>query len=114
MWDIRVTGTRVFTLEIDGKPILTFEAQNLREANEICGEEWLQSDLGALTSKGVPLCHGGAKLKARLAQPAEIAAFKHAMERAPASEEMTMAFLVELDGVVVEVVVDPGDTPRGA
>jgi hypothetical protein len=35
----------VFTIEIDGTPTLTFEARNLREANELCHEKWLKDDL---------------------------------------------------------------------
>jgi hypothetical protein len=99
---------RIFVLEIDGKPTLAFEAQNLHEARELCREEWLRADLGSLSSNGTPLCCGGAELEARLAQPAEIAAFNHAMQHAESSDELTLAFLVELDGTLVEVVVDPG------
>ena len=32
----------VFTIEIGGTPTLTFEAQNLREAHELCHEQWLK------------------------------------------------------------------------
>jgi hypothetical protein len=99
---------RIFVLEIDGKPTLAFEAKSLREAGELCHEEWLRTDLGSLSSNGAPLCCGGAKLEARLAQPTEIAAFNHAMQGAESSDDLTLAFLVELDGTLVEVVVDPG------
>lgn len=46
-----MTGTllpRMFTLEIDGKPTLVFEAKTLREAHELCREEWLRADLSVL------------------------------------------------------------------
>jgi hypothetical protein len=30
----------IFTIEIGGTPTLTFEAQNLRSAHEVCHEQW--------------------------------------------------------------------------
>ena len=35
----------IWTLEIDGKPTLAFEAMKDREADEICHQEWLRLDL---------------------------------------------------------------------
>jgi hypothetical protein len=46
----------VFTIEIDGKPILSFEAINIREAHELCHESWLKCDLLEATS---PACRSG-------------------------------------------------------
>jgi hypothetical protein len=34
----------IFTIEIGGTPTLTFETQNLREAHELCHEQWLKDD----------------------------------------------------------------------
>jgi hypothetical protein len=34
----------IFTIEIEGTPTLTFETQNLREAHELCHEQWLKDD----------------------------------------------------------------------
>jgi hypothetical protein len=36
----------IWTLEIDGKPTLAFEAKKYREADEICHQEWLRVELG--------------------------------------------------------------------
>jgi hypothetical protein len=36
---------RIFTIEIGDTPTLTFEVQNLREAQELCHEQWLISVL---------------------------------------------------------------------
>lgn len=44
--------SRVFTLEVDGRPTLSFEASRVREAQEICKESWLRNDLTALRSSG--------------------------------------------------------------
>jgi hypothetical protein len=65
----------IFTIEIAGTPTLTFEAQNLREAHELCHEEWLKEDLAQAKSEGAPLWDGKAKLRARIALPDESALF---------------------------------------
>ena len=49
---------RIFTIEIGGTPTLTFEAQNLREAQELCREQWLKDDLAEAKSNHVPLWDG--------------------------------------------------------
>jgi hypothetical protein len=98
--------TRIFTLEIDGRPTLVFEATGLAEAREICVDADFRLDLGALTSEGVAIYAGGATLTPRPAVQDEIAAFQRAVGLAPASDEPTMAFLIQVDGVVV-IAVDP-------
>ena len=37
--------SRVFTLEVDGRPTLAFEASNYSEARQLCKETWLLDDL---------------------------------------------------------------------
>jgi hypothetical protein len=44
----------VFTIEVDGRPMVAFEAKQLREANELCNEDWFRADLSALSSNGAP------------------------------------------------------------
>jgi hypothetical protein len=46
----------IWTLEVDDKPTLAFEAKKYREANELCHEDWLRVQLGLQKFKGVPLC----------------------------------------------------------
>jgi hypothetical protein len=91
---------QIFTLEINGRPTLVFEAMGLAEASEIC----LDADLRELTSDGIPICAEDTTLSPRPATQEEIAAFKHAVELAPASDEPTMAFLIKIDGVMVVAV----------
>jgi hypothetical protein len=89
----------VFTLDIGGKPVLTFEAKNLREAWEVCHEVWLKDDIGRLRSKALPLWDGKARIRARYASQSEIALHREAVTRAePNSDELVLTFLVELDG----------------
>jgi hypothetical protein len=95
---------QIFTLEIDRKPTLVFEAKGLAEVREICLDADLRIDLSALTSDGVRICTEEATLVPRLALQTEIAAFRRAVELAPTSDQPTMAFLVKIDRVVVIAV----------
>jgi hypothetical protein len=95
---------QVFVLDIDRKPTLAFEANGLAAAREICRDADLWADLTALTSDGVPVCGPNSALSLRIAAPEEIAAFRHAVERAPASDQPTMTFLIKIDGVMVVTV----------
>jgi hypothetical protein len=95
---------QVFVLDIDRKPTLAFEATGLAAAQEICRDPDLRTDLIALTSDGAPVCAPNSTLTSRVATQEEIAAFRHAVGQAPASDQPTMAFLVKIDGVMVVAV----------
>jgi hypothetical protein len=102
----------IFTIEIGGTPTLTFEAQNLREAHELCHEPWLKADLAEAKSEGIPLWDGKAKLRARIALPDESALFAEANNNDQPSDGLMLVYLVELDGGATdEQHVDPGAFP---
>jgi hypothetical protein len=86
----------IFTLDIGGKPTLTFEAKNLRESAELCREPWLRDEVAQLRSYGVSLWDGRAALKTRYASETEKAAFVEATGEAPL-DEMILVYLVQLD-----------------
>ena len=90
--------SRVFALEVDGKPALAFEAPNVPQAQELCKESWLRDDLASLKSGGVPLYTAQSKLSVRPATAEEAAIFSQASEVAKPSDDMVLAYLVELDG----------------
>jgi hypothetical protein len=92
---VRSTFSRVFTLEVDGRPIFAFAASRLSEARQICKEAWLLDDLAALKSGGTPLRAAQSKLAVRPATPEEITVFEQAAPEPPG--EMVLAFLVHLD-----------------
>jgi hypothetical protein len=71
--DDRERPAHNFHNRIGDTPTLTFEAQNLREAHELCHEQWLKDDLAEAKSDGVPLWDGKAMLRARIALPDESA-----------------------------------------
>jgi hypothetical protein len=89
----------VFAMDIDGKPVIAFEARNLREAGELCREAWLQDDLALLTSNGIPLYAAGAKMKVRPASQEEAQAYRDAEAEAAECDDLLLAYLVELDSV---------------
>ena len=104
--------SRIFTIEIGDTPTLTFEAQNLREAHELCHEQWLKDDLAEAKSDGVPLWDGKAKLRARIALPDEMTLFAEAKNNGQPSDGLVLFYLIELDGEVTdEQSVDPGAFP---
>jgi hypothetical protein len=78
----------IFTIETGGTPTLVFEAKNLREAHELCYEQWLRGDLAEAKSNGVP----------RMALPDEIALFAEAKNNGRPSDGLMLVYLVELDG----------------
>jgi hypothetical protein len=88
----------IFTIEIGGTPTLVFEAQNLREAHELCHEQWLKGDLAEAKCDGIPLWDGNAKLRARMASPDESAMFAEAKNSGEPSDGLMLVYLVELDG----------------
>jgi len=86
----------IFTIDVGGKPTLSFEARNLRESWELCHEEWLRDDIARLKSGGIPLWDGKAPLKSRYATQAERSVFLEAAGE-PSPDDMVLAYLVEID-----------------
>lgn len=102
----------IFTIEIDSKPTVAFKASNLREAFELCREDWLRADLTVLNSYRVPLCNPKSKLRARIATDLEIAAFRDGAAVVPPSDDILLVYLVELDSnAAANNPVDPGTFP---
>jgi hypothetical protein len=83
--------SRVFTLEVDGRPTLSFEARRTREAQELRG------DLIVLSSGGVPLCSGRSKFTVRLATDEETVVYEEAANVAKPPDDLVLAYLIELD-----------------
>jgi hypothetical protein len=91
--------SRIFTLEVDGRPTLAFEASGTKQAKEICRESWLLDDLSSLTSSGERLRTSKSKLSVRLASPDEASIFSLAANTMEdASDDMVLVYLVNLDG----------------
>jgi hypothetical protein len=93
----------IWTLEVDGKPTLAFEAKKYREANDLCHEDWLRVELGLQKLNGVPLCGADSGLRIRLAWPAEMVLYRKAVEANNSSGDSKLVYLIDLDDV------DPSD-----
>jgi hypothetical protein len=87
----------IFTIEVDGKPTLAFEAKRYSEAEAICGDEELRAKLSLLKSGGVPIC-GDNALDVRLAHPDEAAFYRQAVGTSQSIDDLLLVYLVELDG----------------
>jgi hypothetical protein len=88
---------RIFTIDVDDRPTVTFAVQSLRQARELCREHWFKEDLSEAQSRGVPLWDGKAKMRVRYARPDEATRYAEANENRQPSEDMLLLFLVELD-----------------
>src|SRR5260370_5666061 len=86
----------IWTLEIDGKPTLAFEAMKYREADEICHQEWLRLELDQRKINNVPLCGADSHLRIRLAPPAEMILYPQAAENNKLSD-VRAPHLIEVD-----------------
>jgi hypothetical protein len=86
----------VFALDVDGTPTLAFEARNTREARHLCHEGWLRADLTVQTSNGSQLCGPDSKLSVRRATDEEAQIF-YLLARGKPTEDLPLAYLVELD-----------------
>ena len=92
----------IFTLDIGNRPILSFEAKNLREAWEVCHELWLREDVARLRSNGIALWDGVATLRSRSATEPEREVYREAAKSAAAPlDELVLAYLVEIDSETV-------------
>ena len=89
----------IFTIEVDGKPTLAFEAKRYSEAEAICQGEQLRTKLSALESGDFALAPGeNAILDVRLANRDEAARYKQAAAGSHSTDDLLLVYLVELDG----------------
>lgn len=72
-------------------------AANIREAQELCREQWLRDDLTEATSNGVSLWDGKSRMRARLATEKEALKVATLSERADPSDGLLIVYHVELD-----------------
>ena len=88
----------VFALQIDGVPVLMFQAVTHREAAGLPREQWLRNDLQEARSNDAPLWDGKAKLTVRRASPEEVARFLETKTAtADGSDDLVLVYLVDLE-----------------
>jgi hypothetical protein len=88
----------IFTIEVDGKPTLAFEAKRYSEAEAVCGDEGLRARLNLLKSSDIPICGDNAVLNVRLAHPDEAAVYRQAVGASQSTDDLMLVYLVEVDG----------------
>ncbi len=84
----------VFTIEVDRKPILIFEAKLYSEAEVILDDRRLRATLCSSKSGGVPLCDHSV-LRLRLAHSDEAKRYKEAAS--DPTDDLKLVYLVDLD-----------------
>jgi hypothetical protein len=87
-----------FTIEVDVRPTVAFEAKRFSEAEAICRDEGLRSNLSLLKCEDVPICSPNAILDVRLAHPDEVAFFRQAPGAPQSTDDLMLVYLVESDG----------------
>jgi hypothetical protein len=83
----------IFTIEVDGKPTLAFEAKSCSEAKAICEDEELRPKLSLLKSGDVPICADKALLDVRLARPDEAALYRQAARASQSTDNLMLVYL---------------------
>jgi len=88
---------KVYTLLIEGKPVLAFQARNLQEAQSLTREAWLRDDLQQLKSQDAALWDGKAPLRVRLADEAETGRYERETKAMPPDpDELAIVYFIDL------------------
>jgi len=88
----------VFAIEVDGAPVVAFEASGQRQAWELSKEAWFLDELVLLKSNGRPVYTKGSSLKVRSAKPTEVETYREAEKEAEPSDDLLLVYLISLDG----------------
>ena len=88
----------IFTIEINGTPTVALQAKRHKDAENLCEQDRLRTDLSTLTSNGRLLWDASAIMKVRLATPAEAVLYRQATQSTEPSDDINVVYLVDLDG----------------
>ena len=94
--DYRFTFS-IFTLEINGRPILSLQAKRHADAERLCEYDRLRTMLSTVTSDGAPLWDANARMKLRLATAEEAVLYRRATQSIEPSSDTKFVYLVDLD-----------------
>ena len=95
--DYRFTFS-IFTLEINGRPILSLQSKRHADAERLCEYDRLRTMLSKFTSDGAPLWDANARMKLRLATAEEAGLYRRATQSIEPSSDTKFVYLVDLDG----------------
>lgn len=104
----------VYTLEIEGRPVVAFAADSNSELGEIQKEGRILENLKRLKSEGAPLWDARASVTVRTARSKERSLYCQVAEEATVGpEDLVLAYFVELDQAHEDRPVEPGAFPPG-
>ena len=86
----------IFTFEINGRPTLALQAKRYKDAERLCEQGRLRTELSTMTSHGTPLCDERAAMKIRLATAEEAVRYWQAQSTEPSSDT-NIVYLVDVD-----------------
>jgi hypothetical protein len=96
----QVSGEQAFVLETGGRAVLAFLAGGVKQARELCTQDWFLEELASYRSSGFPVWDGAAELGIRRANACEAAEIQiaRAGERARKEYEgYVFVFFVPVD-----------------
>ena len=88
----------IFTMVINGTPTVALQAERHKDAESLCEQEWLRTDLSTLTCNGSPLWDASAIINVRLATLAEAVRYRQATQSTEPSDDINVVYLVDIDG----------------
>jgi hypothetical protein len=93
-----MNDSRLYTIDVDGKPIAIMTASAWEELQAIGYEDWFLADLSLHLSKGRPLAGAESILRTRCCSAGETAAFeRYQANRNAQKDELILLFLVAID-----------------
>ena len=95
----------VFAIEVDGAPVVAFEAKGQRQASELCRETWFLDELVLLKSNGKPVYTKGSSLKVRSASAIEVQTYREGEKEAEPSDDLFLVYLVSLGGLPIALKI---------
>jgi hypothetical protein len=87
----------IFTIEINGRPTLALQGKKHKDAERLCEQDRLRTELSTITSGGTPLYDAGATMNVRLATAEEAVLYRQATQSTEPSSDTTVVYLVDLD-----------------
>jgi hypothetical protein len=94
------SGEQGFVLETGGRTVLAFLAGGIKQARELCTQDWFVEELASYRSSGLPIWDGTAELGIRRADASEAAELQIALAGERARKEYegyVFVFFVAVD-----------------
>jgi hypothetical protein len=87
----------IFTIEVDGRPVLVFSTKFYSQAEAICSDPRIRKELKGVLLGSQPLCDDAAILRVRLARAEERSKYRDDGARVSREQDLKVVYLVPLD-----------------